>query len=66
MGFFDSFMQTLSTGISDEDSARMRERDRESLKLAQKEATFVMGQVGFYAAIAGVAVVAIIIAYKRA
>lgn len=66
MGFWDSLTQTLSTGISDEDDARLRQRDREAMKLAEKEAKFVMGQVGFYAAIAGIAVVAIIIAYKKA
>ena len=66
MGFWDNLGQTLSTGISDEDDARMKARQYQAQKLAKNEAKFVMGQVGFYAAVAGIVVVALIIAWKKA
>jgi hypothetical protein len=65
MGFFQDLAQYAGTGISDADNAKLVQRDVVAMQLAKKESDIVMGQVGFYAAIGGLILVTLIIAWKK-
>jgi hypothetical protein len=65
MGFFHDAWDFFNIGQTDEAFDEQNRRDQVAQNMAKKDSQFVMGQVGFYAAVAGILIITVIVAYKK-